>query len=425
VRLLFVADGHSPIAINWISHFVEAGHEVHLASTFPAGPDLPLASLTLVPLTFSGMIPLTFSGMIPLTSSGVAASQGRGASEPGRSRLSGIVRGARGLRLRVFLRHWLGPLTIPSAARRLRLLIEQLRPDLVHGLRIPLEGMLAAAAEPSVPLLLSVWGNDFTFHARSSPLLARRTRQALHRADALHVDCARDLRLAADWGYPSGRPSIVLPGNGGIRPEVFFPGRWDATEVSPGVAAVLAGIPEGAPVVVNPRGFRAYVRQDVFFRSLLRVIDECPGVQVVCPAMAGEGAAERWIHRLGLGSIVHVLPQLSPPDMAAAFRRAQVSVSPSTHDGTPNTLLEAMACGCTPVAGDLESIREWIDDGVNGLLADPRSPDHLAQKILRALGNPDLRSRAAAHNRRLISERATYTTVMAQAEAFYQQQVRG
>jgi glycosyltransferase involved in cell wall biosynthesis len=141
--------------------------------------------------------------------------------------------------------------------------------------------------------------------------------------------------------------------------------------------------------------------------------------------MAGEGTAERWIHRLGLASVVHLLPQLSPPDMAAAFRRAQVSVSPSTHDGTPNTLLEAMACGCTPVAGDLESIREWIDDGVNGLLADPRSPDHLAQKILRALGNPDLRSRAAAHNHRLISERATHTTVMAQAEAFYRHQVRG
>jgi hypothetical protein len=46
VRILFVADGHSPIARNWIAHFVEAGHEVHLASTFPTGPDLPLASIT-------------------------------------------------------------------------------------------------------------------------------------------------------------------------------------------------------------------------------------------------------------------------------------------------------------------------------------------------------------------------------------------
>jgi glycosyltransferase involved in cell wall biosynthesis len=135
--------------------------------------------------------------------------------------------------------------------------------------------------------------------------------------------------------------------------------------------------------------------------------------------MAGEPPAERWVRRLSLQGIVHLLPPLSPSDMAAAFRRSTVAVSPSTHDGTPNTLLEAMACSCTPVAGDLESIREWIDDGINGLLADPRSPTDLAQKTLRALRSPDLRTRAADHNRRLIAERADYTTVMATAESFY------
>ncbi len=36
MRLIFVADGRSPIAINWISGFAAAGHEVHLVSTFPA-----------------------------------------------------------------------------------------------------------------------------------------------------------------------------------------------------------------------------------------------------------------------------------------------------------------------------------------------------------------------------------------------------
>jgi glycosyltransferase involved in cell wall biosynthesis len=55
---------------------------------------------------------------------------------------------------------------------------------------------------------------------------------------------------------------------------------------------------------------------------------------------------------------------------ADVFRGAQIVVSPSIHDGTPNSLLEAMACGCFPVAGDLESIREWITHGQNGLLFD-------------------------------------------------------
>jgi glycosyltransferase involved in cell wall biosynthesis len=105
--------------------------------------------------------------------------------------------------------------------------------------------------------------------------------------------------------------------------------------------------------------------------------------------------------------------------MAELFRRCQVAVSPSTHDGTPNTLLEAMACGCTPVAGDIESLREWINPGENGLLVDPRDPRLLAEAILRALRDPGLRLRAWEINTRLVAERAEYGRVMSEAERFY------
>jgi glycosyltransferase involved in cell wall biosynthesis len=94
-------------------------------------------------------------------------------------------------------------------------------------------------------------------------------------------------------------------------------------------------------------------------------------------------------------------------------------VSPSTHDGTPNTLLEALASGCFPVAGDIESVREWINDGANGLLCDPASPQSTAQALLRALHDPELRQRAALYNVKLAAERSEYCQVMAKAEAFY------
>ena len=55
---------------------------------------------------------------------------------------------------------------------------------------------------------------------------------------------------------------------------------------------------------------------------------------------------------LGIEDTVELTPPLPHADMAALFRSAQVLVSPTTHDGTPNSLLEGMACGCFPVAGD-------------------------------------------------------------------------
>jgi glycosyltransferase involved in cell wall biosynthesis len=105
--------------------------------------------------------------------------------------------------------------------------------------------------------------------------------------------------------------------------------------------------------------------------------------------------------------------------MASAFRRSGITVSLTTHDGTPNTLLEAMACGCFPIAGDLESIREWITPEINGSLVNPADPMALAEGLITMLSRRDLRDRAAEHNRRLILERAEYRTVMKQVERFY------
>ena len=214
----------------------------------------------------------------------------------------------------------------------------------MHALRIPYEGMLAAAADSHAPLLVSVWGNDFTLHARTTPLMRLYTRRTMQRTDALLADCWRDIRLASQWDFPAQRPTRVLPGAGGVQMGMFYPAKQ----------------PVGEPVVINPRGMRAYMRNDTFFKALPLVVTQQPEVRVLCPTMQGEPQAEKWVSQLKLEPYVQLLPYQSREQMAALFRQAQVAVSPSAHDGTPNTLLEAMACGCFPVAGDIESVREWL-----------------------------------------------------------------
>ena len=105
--------------------------------------------------------------------------------------------------------------------------------------------------------------------------------------------------------------------------------------------------------------------------------------------------------------------------MAELFRRSQVAVSPSTHYGTPNTLLEAMACWCFPVVGDLESLREWIQPGENGFLIDPGDKYALAEAILQVFARPELRQHAAQINKDLVTSRAEYSCGMQQVEKIY------
>lgn len=385
MRILFVADGRSPTALSWIEYFIKGGQEIHLASTFDCNPILQFASYHFVPVAYSS-----------------AATS----SPNNRSRLRKNLP----IALRTQLRNWVGPFTLPRAGRHLRAVIDKVKPDLVHAMRIPYEGMLAAAARTSVPLIISVWGNDFTLHARSNPFMSVATRSTMRRADALHSDTQRDLKLAQFFGFSPGKPSLLAPGNGGIRSEIFYPLPDDADE----------GKTVARLRVINPRGLRAYVRNDVFFQAIPKVLTQRPEVRFYCPSMEGEPEAQRWVDRLKIGDYVSLMPKLSSRALADSYHAAQVMVSPSTHDGTPNSLLEAMACSAFPICGDLESIREWITHGENGLLVDASDPKKLADAIVWALKDSAMRKRAAKINAKIVAERADYNTNMERAEEFYQ-----
>jgi len=79
-----------------------------------------------------------------------------------------------------------------------------------------------------------------------------------------------------------------------------------------------------------------------------------------------------------------------------------------------------MAVGTFPIAGDIESLREWITPGVNGLLVEPDKPQALAEAILLALDRPDLRRGAAVKNAALIARRADALRVREEIRLFYE-----
>ena len=384
MRYLFVVDGRSPTATNWIRHFAEGSEEIYIASTFACSLDFPINGIEITPVAFSAFK--------------------KHSQRPGSA-------SSRTLGLRTVIRQWFGPLTVRRASPRLSAFIEKVKPDLIHAMRIPYEGMLATFARSDArnsvqaPLIVSSWGNDFTLHAPSSRLMGQYTHRTLQSTNAFHADCQRDIRLAKEWGLDSSKPSLVAPGNGGIRLDVFHPNSKPVDE----------------PVIINPRGFRPYVRNDAFFKAIPLVLAKHPNAKFICASMADEPQAVQWIRELDIGRAVELLSLLPHAQMAQAYHRAQIVVSPSLHDGTPNTLLEGIACGCFPIAGDLESIREWVKPNENGLLFDSNSPQSIADAIVNAIENKDLRKKAAELNQEIIASRAEYKHNMERVEEFYRE----
>jgi len=77
MKILYVIDARSPIAQNWIRHFVQRGDEVYIASTFalPAGVDFPIKRLEIIPVAFTNTraaLPPGLSACVPLSDSGSA-----------------------------------------------------------------------------------------------------------------------------------------------------------------------------------------------------------------------------------------------------------------------------------------------------------------------------------------------------------------
>ena len=404
MKILLVADGRSPITRRWIESMREDHIEVYLASTYPCTRPDDIAGFYQIPVAFSNFSRKKKAASPDHPDSAAPANSGQG-----------LVSRFRPLFMR--LRYILGPLTVPFYSLKLIRIVNKIHPDGVHALRIPYEGMLAAQLPRSVPLAVSIWGNDLTLHAKGSWLMERATVFALERADALAADAARDIRLGKLWGFSPDKQTLVIPGNGGISLS-------DIRLTADDGQARLGWLPADYHIIINPRGFRpGSVRNDTFFKSIPQVLAKVPNTLFLCCSMAGQPEALEWVSRLKIEKNVVLLPTLRQEDLWPLFERAEASVSVSQHDGTPNSLLEAMSLGCFPIAGDIESVREWITPGINGILIDPNSPEQLANAVICAIGNEQLRIQAAEQNRRLIMTRAEKSVVSASLAAFYRRLV--
>lgn len=82
-------------------------------------------------------------------------------------------------------------------------------------------------------------------------------------------------------------------------------------------------------------------------------------------------------------------------DVATLLPQFDLFALPSRTEGISNTLLEAMACGCAPVATDVGGNPELVAHGVNGLLVPPQDSDALAGALARLISEPALRQRLA------------------------------
>lgn len=172
------------------------------------------------------------------------------------------------------------------------------------------------------------------------------------------------------------------------------------------------GIPKGAAVVGVFASFKEQKNHELFFVALRRLIDSGQQVRALlvgdelAGGMHGSNAYKaRMMHRmdeLGVSSACMCLGNRS--DVERLYPVCDLTVLPSLFEGTPNVVLESLACGVPVVVTDVADNARIVPDGRVGFVVPLGRGDLLADRMRTLLRDAGLRTVAAIDARRWAEE---------------------
>lgn len=299
----------------------------------------------------------------------------------------------------------LNPLSMWRSGRQLRALVQRIAPDVMIAYTIkPVVLGAAAARAAHVPCFAAmITGMGYAFLGGLHPkrlairlvamLMYRRALAASTLVIFQNEDDRSDFRRLRL--LPADKPSLVVNGSG-VDLDRFEPQPVPAETSFLMIARYL-----------RDKGIREYGA------AAARLKAEFPKVRIRLAGWLDESPDS--ISRAELDSIVaggvEDLGRLA--DVRPAIAGSSVYVLPSYREGTPRTVLEAMAIGRAAITTDAPGCRGTVVDGENGFLVPPGDPDSLYRAMRRFVEEPALARTMGEASLKLVREKFDVNAVNA------------
>jgi glycosyltransferase involved in cell wall biosynthesis len=138
---------------------------------------------------------------------------------------------------------------------------------------------------------------------------------------------------------------------------------------------------------------------DVLAAALDQVARAVPDARFVLAGTLVGDAQVRAALSPRLADTVRVIDRASDDELALLYRTSALLVVPSRREGLPIGMLEAMACGCPPLAAANSGMLDVIDPGKNGWLETSFDPGRWAARLSELLAAPDELARVSQATR--------------------------
>ena len=284
--------------------------------------------------------------------------------------------------------------------------------DVVQGYFLPQAGLVAAYAGKylNIPSVVSVRGNDIE-RAAFDPGKFSHVMYALQNAGAVTTNAKVLVHKARAFFE---REIFMIPN--GVNTDHFKPMEkiLKLIQTSRVIPPEAGGLPSyfgpmlPAPIHNRVIGFVGELREKKGLKTLLSAYAQVNKQQpstllIVGMIRQGEDkqAFEEFI-TVNPNLQIYVTGYIPPKDLPAYYSLMDVFVHPSSRDGMPNAVLEAMACERAVIATPVGGVPELIRDDENGLLVPTADADELAAAILSLLNDSDRRLRLGKAGRETI-----------------------
>jgi glycosyltransferase involved in cell wall biosynthesis len=313
------------------------------------------------------------------------------------SLVSGSVGAAEG-DMSAYARRWgIEPLIVPELGRELHplrdlvtlwklyRLMRRIRPDVVHTntAKAGAVGRLAAKLARVPCVVHTFHGHVFHgyFDRFRTGIFIRLERLAARWSDAI-VTLSPDLRreLVETYRITRAEHVVVLPNGLDLGGLARSPRRQ-------GLFRRELGVPADAPLVGIVGRLVAVKNHALFLEAAARVRTALPSARFVVVG-DGElrGEVERRIDALGLRDCMTVVGWRH--ELAPIYSDLDLKVLTSENEGTPLTIIEALAAGVPVVATAVGGVPDLLEHGHLGRLVPPGDVTALAEAILASLRAP-------------------------------------
>ena len=107
------------------------------------------------------------------------------------------------------------------------------------------------------------------------------------------------------------------------------------------------------------------------------------------------------------------------PNAVNYLKAFDIFILPSTKEGLPYTIIEAMAAEVPVIATNIGGIPEMIENNINGILIESKNSQLLAVKILELINNPETTKEMTRKSRQKVEKEFTLDQMILQTKKIY------